>query len=625
MKYTDVKTMAECWGFEEKKVTRLCREGRIVGAIKEDGVWRIPERTSKPVDGRSNKGKNQKVSITKLPLPIGVSDFKELVSGYYYVDKTMLIKEFLDRRPKVSLFTRPRRFGKTLAMDMMKTFFELTDEDTSKYFKGKQIWQCGEQYRREQGQYPVISVSFKDIKYASWQLTYEGISKVIAEEYQRHIYLLESPSCNEYDRKYFMSILDGTVTEVGLAGALSDLSRMLYAHHERRVMIMVDEYDTPIQQGYVSGYYQETVGFMRNLFSAAFKDNRFLAYGFLTGILRVAKGSIFSGMNNLIIHSVLDEQYSDLFGFTSDEVQDMAEYYGVPDRYDDICEWYDGYLFGNREIFNPWSALNYFYYNCVTQPYWQYTGDNSIIKQIVSEADDETAENLRRLMQGDAISTYIDTSVIYPEIKSNPTTIYSFLLAAGYLKTVKKNELYDGNAICGVAIPNKEIFYVYEREILSALSKILPQSTAIAVQHAILTQDIPKLQEHMQKLLIYTISSFDYAQETFYHGLMLGICAVMNNLYLVDSNRESGHGRYDIGLRPIHNKRLPGIIIEIKVLRENMAEDQIETELEKSADEALKQIERKQYIADMQKEGITEFLKIGVSFYKKHVKIKSEM
>lgn len=243
--------------------------------------------------------------------------------------------------------------------------------------------------------------------------------------------------------------------------------------------------------------------------------------------------------------------------------------------------------------YSPWSVINYFYNNCFPKAYWQSTGDNSIIRQIVSDADDETAENLRKLMQGDTVSTYIDMSVIYPEIQSNPTTIYSFLLAAGYLKAVQKDDLHDGNSICDIAIPNKEIYYVYEKEILSALSDIIPQSSAIAIQQAIIKQDIPKLQEHLQKLLLTTISSFDYAYENFYHGLILGICAIMNNLYLVESNRESGHGRYDIALTP-YNKKMPGIIIELKVLKETISENHIEEELEKSAYDALAQIEKKQ-------------------------------
>ena len=447
MNYVDVKIAADRWSLTERRITTLCRDGRIESAKKEKGVWLIPDNMQKPVDGRRNKSSQAIKASIKLPLPIGVSDFKELITGYYYVDKTLMIKEFLDSRPKVSLFTRPRRFGKNLAMDMLKAFFEISDTDNSKYFQNKKIWSCGEEYRREQGKYPVIFVSFKDIKFSTWEETYTAIREIIASEYLRHDILLTSDKCNEFEKDYFRKVADGSITEVSMIRAFQELSRMLHKHYGQSAVIIIDEYDTPIQQSHTEGYYEQITGFMRNLLSGAFKDNSHLSFGFLTGILRVAKESIFSGLNNLIVHSIMDEKYSEYFGFTAAEVKEMATYYHVSDRYREICEWYDGYRFGDADIFNPWSVINYFYNSCSAKAYWQSTGDNSIIRQIVSEADDETADNLRRLMQGQQISSYVDPSVIYPEIKSNPTTIYSFLLSAGYLKTVKKNELHDGNAI----------------------------------------------------------------------------------------------------------------------------------------------------------------------------------
>lgn len=623
MNYMDVKTAASKWELTERRITTLCRDGRIEGAKKEGGVWLVPKDAEKPADGRKNKFAKAVKTVTKLPLPIGESDFKKLVDSYYYVDKTLMIKEFIDSKPKVSLFTRPRRFGKTLAMGMLQTFFEISDTDNSKYFKDKIIWSCGEKYRKEFGKYPVVFVTFKDIKFQTWEQTYTAIRETIAREFLRHEVLLTSDKCNEYEKDYFRKVVDGSISEVSMSRALSELSHMLKKHYNQSAVIIIDEYDTPIQQGYTGGYYEQIIGFMRNLLSGAFKDNSDLAYGFLTGILRVAKESIFSGLNNLTVHSIMDEKYSEYFGFTADEVREMTEYYEVADKYDAICEWYDGYRFGSEDIFNPWSVINYFYNNCTAKAYWQFTGDNSIIRQIAAEADNETADNLRKLLQGEIVSSYVDTSVIYPEIKSNPTTIYSFLLAAGYLKTVKKDDIPDGNSICDIAIPNKEIFYVYEREILSALSDVISQSTAIAIQQAIMKQNIPSLQENLEKLLLNSISAFDYAHENFYHGLVIGLCAVMNNRYFVSSNVESGHGRYDIQLRPI-NKRLPGIIIELKVLKDGVAEDRIDSQLEAAAKNALGQIEEKKYVTAMKQEGFTRFFKIGAAFYKKHVKVLSQ-
>ena len=299
----------------------------------------------------------------------------------------------------------------------------------------------------------------------------------------------------------------------------------------------------------------------------------------------------------------------------------MCEYYGEEDKYEDICDWYDGYRFGDKDVFNPWSVINYFYNNCKNNAYWQSTGDNSIIHQIVSQADSDTIDNLSKLMQGQTISSYVDTAVIYPEIKKDSTTIYSFLLSAGYLKIVNKDILNDGNSICDLAIPNKEIFSVYEKEILSALSNRISSTVSLTIQKAIMNQDIETLQSSLHELLFNAVSYFDYSNENFYHGFLLGLCAIMNEHYKVESNRESGYGRYDIQLTP-YDKNMLGVIIEIKVSKES---DYSEKKLESLADIALKQIDEKQYKQQMQLEGVNKFLKIGVAFYKKQVKIISEI
>ena len=614
MNYNDVKTIAKEWRVSERRVHYLCKNNQIPGVVKEKGQWYIPVGTEKPADRRYKN--NQTVIHSKLPLPIGVSNYKSIIENYYYVDKTLLIKDVLDTKAKVSLFTRPRRFGKTLMMDMVKTYFEISLEDTSKYFTNTNIWKCGKYYKEEQGKYPVIYITFKDIKFKTWQEAKESIKKAIQIEYNRHRHILSSSLMSDFDRNYYFNLLNGDISDIDLVVSLVQLSRILKEFYSKEVIVIIDEYDTPIQQGYIYGYYDDIIMFMRNLFSGVFKDNNYLAYGFLTGILRVAKESIFSGLNNLKVNSVLEERYSSYFGFTKDEVKQLLIHYKKEDKLEEICHWYDGYAFGNTEIFNPWSVLNYLDENCIPKAYWQYTGDNSIIKEIIQDADYETIENLHKLMKGNTITSYIDTSVIYPEIKNNPTTIYSFLLSSGYLKTVTRNDLYDGNSICELAIPNKEIFSVYEKEILSAYSNIISQSSAIAIQQAILTQNIKKLQSELNKFLIQSISSFDYANESFYHGIMLGICAIMNNLYIVESNRESGLGRFDIQLKPI-NKQMPGIIIEIKASKNK--------DIKELSILALNQINEKEYITNMKNEGITSFMKIGIAFYKKNVEITSEL
>lgn len=550
----------------------------------------------------------------KLPLPIGISDYCLASSEYYYIDKTMMIKDFIDERPMVSLFMRPRRFGKTLNMDMLRTFFEKTDKDTSVYFKDKKIWACGKKYRDYQGKYPVIFVTFKDIKFNTWEETFDAIKEVFSKEAARHIELQTSDQCNEYEKKTFENLLSGNVNEVELSGALLNLSGMLHKHHGIAPIIIIDEYDIPIQQGHMKNYYDKVILFMRNLFSGGLKDNKHLSYGFLTGILRVAKESIFSGLNNLTIYSVLDNKYSSYFGFTSEEVKAMAAYYGVPHKYEELCEWYDGYRFGKSEIFNPWSVINYFHNECEARAFWQSTGSNDIIGEIIAEADKEIYEKLISLVKGEAFTTYIDTGVIYPQIKNNPSTIYSFLLVAGYLKVLKTTPSFNGDFMCEVALPNREISLVYHKEILQQMNNIIPQPTAISIQEAIFSGDQKKLQGFIQTLLTQSVSSFDTAGENFYHGFMLGLCALLGGAY-ISSNRESGDGRYDIQLKPT-KKNLPGILIELKA-EKNCTEEQ----LKKLSETALLQIIDKKYDAELTAAGIETIYKYGVAFSGKRVEI----
>lgn len=447
-----------------------------------------------------------------------------------------------------------------------------------------------------------------------------SIAQLLRNEYLRHSEILDGSAINKYEKQDFEKIASGSPNEVDLAFSLGKLSQMLDSYYGTAPVIIIDEYDTPIQNGFMRGYYNQIVSFMRNLFSCAFKDNRHLAYGFLTGILRVAKESIFSGLNNLSVDSVLDVRYSRYFGFTQDEVSVMLQYYGVEMKLSEVCEWYDGYLFGETEIFNPWSVINYINEHCSPQAFWQSTGNNSIIGEIIKGATSEIQENLQLLMQGKTISTYVDTAVIYPEIKRNPYTIYSFLLMAGYLKIVDRQALYDGNNICTIAIPNKEIFYVYEKEILSCLADSISPSTAIAIQQAIIMQDVPNLQKHLQDFLRQTISIYDASSESFYHGLMLGLYAIMNNRYRITSNREAGDGRYDIQMMPL-NKKMPGILIELKVLRGTVAPENVTEKLTALSEMALQQIDEKNYAFEMQDEGITQKMKLGIAFYKKQAEI----
>ena len=593
MEYLSCSDASKAMGFSVRRIQQMCKNGELPGAIKEGRKWLIPDETIHMNHFAKNKS-----------LPIGVSDFKLATTGYYYVDKTLMIRDFLDKKPMVSLFTRPRRFGKTLNMDMLRVFFEKTNEDTSVYFKDKQIWQCGNYYTKHQGQYPVIFLTFKDIKSMTWEETFQKIRRLISLEFIRHNELETSSVLTSYEKEQYHLLAGDTGDEVNCQMGLQLLSLLLHKHYGRECIIIIDEYDTPIQQGHTCNFYPEIVNFMRNFFSGGLKDNPHLAFGFLTGILRVAKESIFSGMNNLKTYSILDDGYSSYFGFTEKEVKDMLRYYGKDDKYNELSEWYDGYRFGNTEIFNPWSVINYISDNCFPKAFWQSTGSNEIIGEIIQTATPEITKDLYKLLCGEKIATYIDTGVIYPEVQNNPYSIYSFLLVAGYLKVANIYPQSDGNFMCDVAIPNKEITFVYEKEVLNRTNQ---NSLAISISQAIFSKDTQKLQALLEDFMVKSISSIDGANEGFYHGMMLGLCAILGNRYKIRSNRESGLGRFDIQLMPL-TKGMPGFIFEFKHTKDE------HTDLSALADSALQQIEAKKYDTELRDNGVNSIIRIGIAF-----------
>lgn len=601
MEYLSCSDASKAMGFSVRRIQQMCKNGELPGAIKEGRKWLIPDETIHMNHFAKNKS-----------LPIGVSDFKLATTGYYYVDKTLMIRDFLDKKPMVSLFTRPRRFGKTLNMDMLRVFFEKTNDDTSVYFKDKQIWQCGDYYTKHQGQYPVIFLTFKDVKSMTWEETFQKIRRLISLEFIRHNELETSSVLTAYEKEQYHLLAGDSGDEVDCQMGLQLLSLLLHKHYGRECIIIIDEYDTPIQQGHTCNFYPEIVNFMRNFFSGGLKDNPHLAFGFLTGILRVAKESIFSGMNNLKTYSILDDGYSSYFGFTEKEVKDMLRYYGKDDKYNELSEWYDGYRFGNTEIFNPWSVINYISDNCFPKAFWQSTGSNEIIGEIIQAATPEITKGLYKLLCGEKIAAYIDTGVIYPEVQNNPYSIYSFLLVAGYLKVANIYPQSDGNFMCDVAIPNKEITFVYEKEVLNRTNQ---NSLAISISQAIFSKDTQKLQALLEDFMVKSISSIDGANEGFYHGMMLGLCAILGNRYKIRSNRESGLGRFDIQLMPL-TKGMPGFIFEFKHTKDE------HTDLSALADSALQQIEAKKYDTELRDNGVNSIISIGIVFRGKSAVVK---
>ena len=606
------KEMALIWGISERRVTEFCKDGKIPGAEKVGKQWQIPDNAQRPTDNRIVSGRyvRSESAKEKKPLPIGISDYIRAQSDYYYVDKTLLIKEFLDCKALVSLFTRPRRFGKTLNMDMLRVFFEISSEDTSRYFADKAIWRCGTEYRAHQGKYPVIFLTFKDVKFDSWDATFSKITELLQDEFGRHSELKNSNKLEKYEKDYYEKVLNGQASKVELSSALLKLSKMLSEHYDKAPIIIIDEYDTPIQEGYSKEFYDEIIVFMRNFFSGAFKDNRNLSYGFLTGILRISQESIFSGLNNLMVNSVMDEAYNSFFGFTESEVKDMLEYYRVSDKENELRDWYDGYLFGSKEIYNPWSVINYISSGCLPQAYWVNTGKNEILEDVMESATDDIIEKLNALLIGERVIAKIDQSVVYRSLTEDPANIYSLLLVAGYLKVFGKKLQGDGTWLCEVAIPNREISAVYKSEVMTHLMQIgaIGRATANKIAESLYSMDLKKLQEGIGEYMKKSISFYDAGAEGFYHGMVLGLVALMDDQYNIRSNRESGDGRYDICMIPRTGK-YPGIIMELK-----WGKDLNDKALNQLSEEALCQIEENGYATEMYEEGIKDIIILGIAF-----------
>lgn len=551
----------------------------------------------------------------KLPLPVGTTNYKKICEDSYYVDKTLLIKEILDEKVNVALFTRPRRFGKTLNMDMLRTFFEKTAEDTGRYFQDKKIWQQGEKYTSHQGQYPVIFLSLKDIKARKWQYAFDALKYIISVEYMRHSELKRSSELEEADIELYNRIVKNQAGYMEYVFSLQALSRMLHQHHKQAPVIIIDEYDTPIQEGFVNGYYDDAVEFIRSFFSAALKDNPHARQIVMTGILRIAKESIFSGLNNIRVFSVLDKKFSEFFGFMTSEVQQMAAYYEQTDKLPELKAWYDGYKFGDTEIFNPWSVINYFSNNCQAMPYWVQTSANTIIQEILKTYNDDTYRNLHALLGKTEVQSIVRTNIIYPKLKEPQTNILGFLLMTGYLKSTGTELDARGDYICRLSIPNKEIKTIYYNEILSLLTEDIGENTVMNLANALYDKDAAKIKEALNKFMLKTISYYDNLKENYYHGLMLGLLAIGESNYDIRSNRESGLGRYDIQLIP-KKSALPGIIIEVKA-----ADKDAGVELSKLAQTALKQIDEKKYDTELCAQGVNDIIKYGVAFKGKNVEI----
>lgn len=554
--------------------------------------------------------------------PIGISDFKRIIEeNYRYIDKSLLIKEILENS-LIVLLIRPRRFGKTLNMSLLKYFFEKTAEDTSYLFKDLKIWQEDNFYKEQQGKYPVIFLTFKSIKHIHWEDALLQFKFIIREEFKRHAYLLESLS--ETDKDYFQKIILDQAETTDYTQSLGQLSKFLCEFHQERVVILIDEYDTPINVAFLNGFYEQIIPFVKILFESAFKDNSYLEKGVITGIFRVAKEGIFSGLNNLSEHSLLSFKFADKFGFTQDEVKGLLEEQQISDQLPEVQSWYNGYYFGNGEIiYNPWSILRFLSSveeGC--QPYWVNTSDNQLLRTYMfqPQRDTDIRQELADLVAGKAIpKQIIHEHLTFPDLTENKSAIWNLLLFGGYLNA--KNRTRQGNFfVYDLEIPNREVTYLYESFILDWVNKQVGGREILIMLEALTQGDITLFEK---KLRLFAERIFSYhdtqgeESENFYHAFILGLLVNLEHSHEIKSNRESGYGRYDIVLIPRTDKNL-GVVIELK-----SAEKQ--DDLDKMAARALEQILQKNYAAELKQRELRQILQVGIAAYGKEVKMKATL
>ena len=594
--FMTTKEAAKLWASTEATVTSLCVDN-IIEAKRIAGRWFISRDAKRPADLPILPD-----SARRLPVGVGMNNFKHYSANLYYVDKTLLLRDIINKATGIFLFTRPRRFGKSLNLNMIKTFFERTKEDNSVYFVDKKIWD---------------SISFSGINASSWKQMRNQLCKILKDEVKRHKELRTSESCGEDYKEMVKSFTAKGDDRYDFQSTLLDLSRMLEEHYGVPAVVIVDEYDTPIQQGYLRGFYKNVIDFLRNLFCNGLKDNACIQYGFLTGILQVAKESIFSGLNNLVVYSVLDPQFSAYFGYTPEEVREMAAEFHAEDRMNEIQEWYNGYIFGGTEIYNPWSVASYFDKDCTIDKYWLNTSGNELIGELIGRAKTDSIDQLQQLLNGNTVRVPVDVRMVYPEIKNNPSSIFSFLLASGYLKAVDTPPVKNGEK-CTLAIPNAEVLSIFKKVILE---RFAPGQQAVIedIQKALENNDWKTVQSSLQMFLSASASYFDTAAEGFYHGFVLGLTAAFAGYY-VTSNRESGDGRYDIEMEPKLADH-PGILIEFKSLDKK---DYTKEKLHKEAIGALDQIKKNHYDVNLLKRNIHTIYKYGIAFCGKHVDVASE-
>ena len=563
--------------------------------------------------------------MEQKPLPIGIDNFEMLITrGYYFVDKTLLIKDLLDNKAAVNLFTRPRRFGKTLNMSMLQYYFEdrrdeFTGEkiDNSYLFEGLNIKRESEKYTQYIGKYPVINLSLKSAKQGSLDLAFQCIREEISNEFKRHKYIIESDVLKA-EKEHFMKIVNNDKDMSLYITALKFLSDCLNKYYNEKVIILIDEYDVPLENAFFEGFYKEMIGFIRSLFESALKTNPSLEFSVITGCLRISKESIFTGLNNLKIISILDDRYAEHFGFTDDEVIKICKDYNMEQKYETIKQWFNGYIFGETNVYNPWSVMQYVddlkaNINRLPKSYWANTSSNSIVKSLIERADDITKGEIEALIEGKTIEKPVHEDITYDDVYDNLDNLWNFMFFTGYFKKI--SERMDENtqeSFVELAIPNLEVKYIFRTKILKWFNEQIKLYDMTKMFNAIVNKNPELFEVELNNLLLDTIS-FNDAYENFYHGFLAGVLSNMKG-YIVKSNREGGTGRSDLFIKSVSRRGI-AIVIEFKIA--NDIDD-----LEKKADEAIEQIEDRKYDMELRSEGYKNIFKYGIAFYKKDCLVK---
>ena len=551
------------------------------------------------------------------PLPIGVEDFKRLVDNeYYFVDKTLMIKELLENKESVNLFTRPRRFGKTLNMSMLQRFFEATEKSNAYLFGDLKITAYPE-YMAYQGQYPVISISLKSMKQASYTDAFYMYKNLIAKEYEKHKIILESNQILDSEKEVFQNIMEQRADQNVYLNSIRTLSDILEKYYEKNVIILIDEYDVPLENAYHEGFYDDMTNLIRSCFESALKTNPSLEFAVLTGCLRVSRESIFTGLNNLKTYSITKNKFSQYFGFTQEEMQEILQAFSLEQYAGTIAKWYDGYRFGLTEIYNPWSVLNcidsYLQNDMVAcEPYWSNTSSNRIVKRLIEESNERTKSMVEELINGTPIHTQIFEDVTYGTIDVNQDYIWSFLLFTGYLKIISCETIGD-ETYYDMVIPNVEIKSIYKNTIRSWFIDHINRDSRTDILESVIHADAEKLEDLLCTWLTNTISCFD-EQENYYHGFVTGLVSGFNG-YMVVSNRESGNGRFDLVVKQ-RSRWHHAAILEFKVVEKY-------NQMTKACEDALRQIEEKDYEASLRDEQYENIAKLGICFCQKRCRVKS--